>query len=421
MIKKLIVFASILFSIASWSQDNTASPYSEYGLGEIKFKGTEDIRSMGGLGVVADSIHLNLLNPASYSKLRFSTFAIGSTSSFTTLETNTASEKANRTNLNYVAVGIPLKKFGFSFGLMPFSAVGYKIENNTTNTSDNTERNKRATGNGNINRFFVGSAYSINKKLSVGIDINYNFGEVETEYVESIYSPIVLQLRSRENNVSNINGLSFNTGLFYNTKLNEKYNIFTSFTFSPEAKLTSENSRNIATIIYNINGTELVSPPSQDIPVDDQKLVIPAKYSLGGGIGVKNKWLVGTELTFTENSKTTNRFGPIDGVTYENSTRIAFGGYYIPKYDSFSSYFNRVTYRAGFRYENSGLVLRNESINDYGMTFGLGLPVGLSKINLGFEYGKKGTTAQNLIQENYFNINVGFSLNDLWFRKREIN
>ena len=421
MIKKLIVFASILFSIASWSQDNTASPYSYYGLGEIKFKGTEDIRSMGGLGIVADSIHLNLLNPASYSKLRFSTFAIGSTSTFTNLETNTASEKAKRTNLNYVAIGIPMKKFGFSFGLMPFSAVGYKIENNTTNSSDNTERNNRATGNGNINRFFLGSAYSINKKLSFGIDINYNFGEVETEFVESIYSPIILQLRSREKSTSNITGLSFNTGLFYNTELNKKYNIYTSFTFSPEAKLTSENSRNIATIIYNVNGTELVSNPSQDIPVDDQKLVIPAKYSLGGGIGVKNKWLVGTELTFTENSKTTNRFGPIDGVTYENSTRIAFGGYYIPKYDSFSSYFNRVTYRAGFRYENSGLVLRNESINDYGMTFGLGLPVGLSKINLGFEYGKKGTTAQNLIQENYFNINVGFSLNDLWFRKREIN
>ena len=55
------------------------------------------------------------------------------------------------------------------------------------------------------------------------------------------------------------------------------------------------------------------------------------------------------------------------------------------------------------------------------MTFGIGLPVGLSKINLGFEFGKKGTTNQNLIQENYFNFNVGFSLNDLWFRKREIN
>lgn len=421
MIKKLIVFASIFFSITSWSQDNTASPYSYYGLGEIKFKGTEDVRSMGGLGIVADSVHLNLLNPASYSKLRFSTFAIGSTSNFTTLETKDVSEKAQRTNLNYVAVGIPIKKFGVSFGLMPYSAVGYKIENNETNTEDNTERNKRATGNGNINRLYLGSAYSINKKLSVGLDVSYNFGEVETQYVESIYSPIILQLRSREKNISNISGISFTTGIFYNTKLDDKRNLYTSFTFSPEAKLDSENSRNIATIIYNINGEELISNPSQDIPVDDQELIIPTKYSFGAGLGRNNKWLLGTELTFTQNSKMRNRFGDIPGVNFENSTKISVGGYYIPKYDSFSNYFSRVTYRAGFRYENTGLVLRNESINDYGMTFGLGLPIGLSKINLGFEIGKKGTTDQNLVQENYFNFNVGFSLNDLWFRKREIN
>lgn len=421
MIKKLIVFASIFVSLTTWGQDNTASPYSYYGLGEIKFKGTEDVRAMGGLGIVADSIHLNLLNPASYSKIKYSTFAIGSTSSFSTLETTDVSEKTQRTNLNYVAIGIPIKKFGVSFGLMPYSAVGYKIENNVTNTEDNTERNKRASGNGNINRLFLGTAYSINKKFSVGLDVSYNFGQIETEFVESIYSPIVLQLRSREKSLSNVTGVSFTTGLFYNTKLDEKHNIYTSFTFSPEAKLASENSRNIATIIYNVNGEEIVSNPSQDIPVDDQKLIIPTKYSFGAGIGRNNKWLLGTEITFTENSKMKNRFGEIAGSTFENSTKIALGGYYIPKYDSFSNYFSRITYRAGLRYENTGLVLRNESIKDYGMTFGLGLPVGLSKINLGFEFGKKGTTSQNLIQENYFNLNIGLSLNDLWFRKREIN
>ncbi|WP_333808913.1 hypothetical protein [Flavobacterium sp.] len=427
MIKKLIVFASIFFSIVSWSQDNTASPYSHYGLGEIRLKGTEDIRTMGGLGIVADSIHLNLLNPASYSKLKFSTFAVGTTSSFSKLETNFTSEKAQRTSLNYIAVGIPIKKLGFTFGLMPFSSVGYQIENNETNTngtidtSDDTERNKRITGNGNINRFFIGTGYSINKKFSIGLNFNYNFGEIETDYVESIYSPIILQLRSREKNISNITGVSFTTGLFYKTKLDNKLDLYSSFTFSPEAKLNSKNQRNIATIIYNINGTELVSNPSQDIPVADSKLIIPTKYSFGAGIGRNNKWLIGTEITFTENSKMKNRTGEIANASFENSTRIALGGYYIPKYDSFSNYFSRVIYRAGFRYENTGLVLRNESINDYGMTFGLGLPVGLSKINLGFEFGKRGTTTQNLIQENYFNLNIGLSLNDLWFRKREIN
>ena len=420
MIKKLVVLVSIFLSINSWAQDNTASPYSYFGLGEIKFKGTEDIRSMGGLGIVADSVHLNLLNPASFSKLKFSSFSIGTTSNFTTLETNTESEKAQRTSLNYIAIGIPVKKFGVTFGLMPYSAVGYKMETTSTNVSDNTERNRRSTGNGTINRFFVGGGYEINKNLSVGLDINYNFGEVETQFVESIYSPIILQLRSRENNQSNITGISFSTGLIYKAKLNDKHNIFTSLTYSPEAKLDSKNSRNIATIIYNVNGTELVSPPSQNIPVADQKLIIPTKYSFGAGLGKNNKWLIGTEITFIQNSKLKNRFDDINS-TFENSTRFSLGGYYIPKYDSFSSYLNRVVYRAGFRYENTGLVINNTSINDYGMNFGLGLPVGLSRINLGVEFGKKGTTSNNLIEENYFNLSVGLSLNDIWFKKRKID
>jgi hypothetical protein len=148
---------------------------------------------------------------------------------------------------------------------------------------------------------------------------------------------------------------------------------------------------------------------------------IPAKYTFGSGIGMDKKWFLGAEISFQENSKLRNRFKDINNATFENSTRISLGGYFVPKHDSFSNYFSRVIYRAGFRYENTGLVIRNESINDYGMTFGIGLPVGLSKINLGFEFGKKGTTSQGLVQENYFNLNIGLSLNDLWFRKREIN
>lgn len=421
MIKKLIVIASLFFSITSWSQDNTASPYSYYGLGEIKFRGTEDARSMGSIGIVADSIHFNLLNPASYSKLKFSTFAIGSTSTFSNFETNTNNEKAQRTILNYLAIAIPLKRFGTAIGLMPYSAVGYKIESNYLNTSDNTLRNKRALGNGNINQLFIGSSYAINKNFSVGVNINYNFGEIETDFIETIYSPIQLQLSSRERNNSNITGFSLNSGIYYSKKISSKLRLNSSFVYSPEATLTSVNSRNIATVFYTLNGSEIISTPTQDIDVENQKMKIPSKYTLASGIGQDKKWFLGAEISHQENSKLKNRFKDIQNAAFENATKIAIGGYYIPDYDSFSSYFSRIIYRAGFRYENTGLVLRNESINDYGMTFGLGLPVGLSKINLGFEFGKRGTTAQNLILENYFNLNIGLSLNDLWFRKREIN
>jgi hypothetical protein len=206
----------------------------------------------------------------------------------------------------------------------------------------------------------------------------------------------------------------------YTKSLANKLTLNTSFGYSPESKLNSVNSRNLATISYTVSGVEFVND-NDDLEVADTKLVIPAKYTLGAGIGLPKKWFVGLEYIYQENSKLGNRFDDINNATFENSQKIIVGGNFIPKYNSFTSYWSRVNYRAGFRYENTGLIINSKQINDYGINFGLGLPVGgkFSNINLGFEYGKKGTIYNNLIEENYFNISVGLSLNDLWFEKRK--
>ena len=95
----------------------------------------------------------------------------------------------------------------------------------------------------------------------------------------------------------------------------------------------------------------------------------------------------------------------------------------IPQYNSFSSYFKRTVYRAGIRFEKSGLVINDESIKEFGISFGIGLPVGesrlLSNANIGFEYGQRGTTKNNLIQEDFLNVQLSLSLNDRWFQKRK--
>ena len=417
MIKKLIVFASIFVSIASWGQDNTASPYSYYGLGEVKFRGTQDARAMGGLAITGDSIQLGLMNPASYSKLKLTTFAVGGTSSFTNFSTEAEKEKAQRTSFDYLAIGLPLGKFGMAFGIMPYSAVGYKNEN--TIITEDTRYNK-SQGNGYINKVFLGGSYTLNKNLSIGVDFAYHFGDITNEFSETVLDPDFTQYITREKNVTELNGVSFNLGMLYNTKINTKLTFHSSLTYSPESKLSTANSRNIATVVYSTSGAEF-SNDDEDIAVPNKQLIIPSKLSLGFGLGENTKWLLGTEITFTQNENLVNRFTESTSVTYENSTRLALGGYYVPKYDSFSNYLERIVYRAGFKYENTGLVLKNESIKDYGMNFGLGLPLGFSKIDLGFEFGKRGTSSNGLIEENHFNVSVGLNLGAKWFEKRKID
>lgn len=413
MIKKLFLALTLLATFVVSAQEGTSSPYSFYGLGDVKFRGTHDVRSMGGLGIAYDSIHINLLNPATYSRLKITNFIVGGTSTFNNFSNEEKRETAQRTSIDYLAVGLPLgSKFGATFGLMPYSSVGYKIQN-----SDTTLRSSRYTGDGGVNRAFAGIGYNFSNSLSVGLDLQYNFGSIETE--TAIFIPNVI-LGSRERNKSNIRGLSTNFAILYRKNLTDKLEFSSTLGYAPQSNLDSENTRNIATISYNINGTEIVND-NDDLPVSNTKLVIPAKYTLGTGLGNSKKWFVGLEYTYQENSNLGNRFEDINNATFENSQKIVLGGYFIPKYNSYSSYWNRVNYRAGLRYENTGLVVNSKEINDYGINFGLGLPVGgkFSNINVGFEYGKKGTIYNNLIEENYFNLSVGLSLNDLWFEKRK--
>ena len=154
--------------------------------------------------------------------------------------------------------------------------------------------------------------------------------------------------------------------------------------------------------------------------VDNTNLTVPSKLAVGFGVGQNKKWMLGTEITFQKTSNMGNRFNDINNVNYENSTRISLGGFYIPNYNSFSKYYEKINYRGGLRYENTGLIINNTPIKDYAVTVGFGLPlIGVfSNVNIGFEYGQRGTTSANLVQENYNNITIGFSLNDKWFQKR---
>ncbi len=80
-----------------------------------------------------------------------------------------------------------------------------------------------------------------------------------------------------------------------------------------------------------------------------------------------------------------------------------------------------MNYRFGFHYDAGILKINDTRINEYGMSFGIGLPVSqsYSSVNLGIEIGKRGTTNNNLISENYFKFTLGISLFERWFIQRK--
>ena len=423
MIKNSLIYIALLFSVVTMAQESTASPYSYYGLGELSFKGAFENRLMGGVNVFKDSLHINFLNPASYAHLKRTTFTIGGTQNITTFnQADGSKDRANRASLNYVSVGIPLGKSAVVAGVMPYTVVGYKIQNTIPSSEeDDYERIKRFTGSGGVNRVFMGYGYALTPSLTIGAEAAYNFGNISTNSIEFIPN---VQYGTSELNDSRVDGFTFNTGLTYNTKLTEKYKVYGSVAYTPQSTLTFYNTTTISIIQYLSNGSYIVvNPDESDVTKVNQKIKNPSKLSFGLGIGDEKQFGIGAQLTLTDYNQFGNRYDEIESGTFENGTKIGLGGYYIPKYNSFTNYWNRVTYRAGFNYENTGLVIRNESIMDYGINFGLGLPVpgSISTFNVGFEFGSRGTTNANLIKENYFNLFIGLNLNDKWFVKSKYN
>lgn len=416
MIKKIILSSCLFFSLVSFAQEGTASPYSFFGIGDVRYKGTAEMRSMAGIGVEQDSIHLNLDNPASFANLKLTVFSIGGSYNTNKLKTTTQSASTQRSTLDYLAVGLPMGKLGFGFGLIPYSSVGYKVESITTDSSQNS---RRFDGTGGLNKVFLGVGYKITPSLSLGADLHYNFGKIETSSLEFTS---LIPVGTREMNSAVLSGFNFNAGLMYQTKINSKLNLYTSLNYSLESTLTSDNTSNIATVLIDGDYNTSVVDAADDI-LAKGSMITPSKVTFGFGFGESKKWLLGAQFSIRDAADLRNTYNSFSNVSFQKFQKISLGGYYIPNYNSFTSYAKRLVYRGGLKFEKTGLVVNSESINDVGLTLGIGFPVtgSFSNVNLGFELGKKGTTTANLVQENYANFSISLSLNDKWFEKRKFN
>ena len=399
-----------MVSFMAVAQQSTSSPYSFYGIGEIRFKGTVENRLMGGLSFMPDSIHVSIQNPASYSYLKLTTFTVGGSFNSGTLRTFTEKEKTQRSTLDYLAVAIPLKNSGFSFGLIPYSAVGYRIRNTDVDTIQKFE------GTGGVNKVFFGYGYQLKPNLSIGAEVNYNFGEIQTNSLKYING---IQFGVLEENTTVLSGFNYKIGLLYQRKI-EKFDFYSGLHYNHNSNLNTTTEQTISSVTY----TEYLSPQVVDVLSQNQttsRLQMPNQISVGAGIGKTRQWMIGTEFTWNQSSAMGNRYDNITVASFKNGYKYSLGGFWIPNYNAFSNYFQKITYRTGFRYENTGLVIQNQTIKDYAFTAGFGLPLGgtFSNLNIGVEYGQKGTVLSNLVRENYTNVLMSLSLNDKWFVKRK--
>ena len=408
----------ILISFFGYSQRTSYSPYSYFGVGETNFSATVENQMMGGNTAYYDSVHQNMNNAASLSKLKFVNYSVGVDLKNTSYLSASTNEKSTAAAINYISVAIPTKLLSFSFGIKPKTSVGYLLEND--DKSKNPPELNRFTGSGGVSNAFVSIGFELFKNWGFGFSSSYAFGNLNHYHTKILEN---IELYTRVSSESSVSGLDYNFSTVYQKTFNEKITLYSSIIYQPEANYKSRNNQIISTIDPNSSfGGDFEEIDLSAVGLKNTNIKIPNSLSFGLGLGQDKKWFLGFNYMKNDEGGYKNELMGLDNVEFKSSQTYSIGGFLLPEYNSFTNYFKTLTYRFGVRYKNGGLYVNNQQINEIGVNFGFGIPLaGISSANLGFEFGQRGTTKASLIKEKFFSIRLGVSLNDLWFIRSMYN
>ncbi len=423
--------------------ENLNDIYSFYGNGTKYNNNIAPNRSMGHLTTAYRSLlNTNPSNPASYTALDLTSFEVGL--DFDAYQINGANSTGNTSDagISYINLAFPINdNWGAGFGINPFSKVNYKVNSSkNTNESIGVERSLY-NGSGGINQIRFGTAYRY-KNLSIGANFGYLFGTIEKELLE-IYEdltglsantvgtfnigdpeprPTVQRLSSEL-----IRGNSWDIGAQYQKKMGKSKNMITiGANASIVTGLSSEEYKIWQRGIFQETESASQFSPVEIDPLyatDTSKIDIthPGTYSLGIAIADSNqtKWLVGLDLRYSNWS--TYKKGGVSIPEYQDVYGVSIGASVTPDRFNLKSLWSRVEYRFGLYYDSGNLNITDRNIAQYGLTFGMGVPLSFksfNKLNLSIDAGQKGSTQDGLVSQNYLKMNLGFTFNSKWFLKR---
>lgn len=419
-IKNILFSITILFlGINVYAQSDLSSPYSRFGLGDINTGSQNTIlKGMGGItNAISDHCILNPNNPASFGAIDSLSFLFdaGFYIKTATYSTSSMSEKGANASFDYASIGLSATKWWkMGLGIMPYSNREY---NDITSHNDLGSYNIDFEGEGGLSRVYFANAFKITKNLSVGVNASFIFGTLSD--LTSIYYPDSTYFINGKRSLDmKINDFKFDYGILYSIPIKD-YKLNVGLTYSQGADINAKRDLFIRSMFKGFDNS--VESPIDTLAYDvDKNISFKLPHGFGGGLSLEknNRWMLGVDFNWT-GWKGFELNGINDSL--QNSWNIAVGGEYKPKSTSISKYYKKITYRAGFHYDQTYYNIKGNSINKFGITFGLGLPVprSLTSFNIAVEFGSMGTTKNNLVKENYFNISIGMSIYDRWFVKRK--
>lgn len=425
----LLSVVALLLPASAFAQGENAygsfSPFSVFGIGNISAPGTAYNKMQGGVGIAArDSRFINYLNPAAISAhdtLSFmADFGIEQKNSY--FRSGGLTSVSNTFNMYNFVLSFPIyRSSAFAVGITPYSDLGYNFSRHETDDdilADVGDITYSNYGEGSIYSAFLSASATFWKRLSVGVEGIYYFGNLERHntvtYSNSAYRSVDTGTKHH------LNGFTGKFGLQYQERFGKDYSFVAGATYRLGTKLGGVKDRfSYAKTSSTVDTTYFKSM--------DPAVSIADEIGVGISFRKEDKWALEFDYTRSDWRNT-----GIEGVTSVSdpdlfSASVAnsykFGFEVIPnRYDT-RYYLKRATYRGGVYYNESYFTYGGHKVPEVGITLGVTLPVFrfYNSINLGIDFGQRGGFGGVGMRERYFRFVIGFSLHDIWFQKPKYN
>ena len=430
----ILALSLIVLCFPAFSQDGTYgsySPYSIYGIGDISKEGTAFNKSMGGVGIATRNRRfINILNPASVTARDTLAFM----ADFGIYEKNTAFRQGNvksaknTFNVYDFVMSFPIwRSSAFMVGITPFSDMGYDFSSYETDKDligNVGNINYDSSGNGSVYQVFLGAGVTFWKRLSVGAELLYYFGNLDKttnmEFVNTSYRSI------NNGHDLTIRGLTGKFGLQYEQKLGGNISMVLGATYRLGTNMKGYSTTYSYAIQSSVTDTLKYSVDTLS------KGGVRFGDELGVGISIRGGEQWSAEFNYLRSDWRKSGFDSRNGFSLSNegarfssavSQSFRAGFEIVPNRNDIRYYFRRCAYRAGVYFDQSYYKLDGNSVNSVGITLGITLPVfrWYNGISIGVDMGQRASTRNNMIRERYAMFVIGFNIHDIWFQKPRYN
>lgn len=427
--KSLIALAIATSAVSAVAQTNGSnSPYSRYGFGLLNDGGQGFSRGMAGVSLgMRNEKELNVNNPASYALINAETFLfdIGATLQTGQFKANGSTATAKNTAIDYITMGFRASKnLGVSLGLVPFSTIGYKLNNSSVvNYSGSAVTQTEAyTGEGGLRTAYVGLGWAPLRNLSVGMNLGYLWG-TQTHTVAVSFSDATIATQRRVYD-ADVRTYKLDFGLQYIQPIDKKNTVTLGLTYGLGHDIDSKASYYSQTILSNaLTGADTLTTRNA--------FALPHSFGVGLVWQYGKKWRVGADYTLQKWSNVRYPSLSYSGGAYiyqattdqfSNRSKVSLGAEYVPNAEGLKRS-QRIRYRLGASYTDSYTKVDGvDGPRSYQVTAGVGLPImnmhnNRSVLNLSVGYERVAPRFAGQVAENYFRLGIGITFNENWFAK----